>query len=137
MAGIGLGGALPNAAALISEFTPASRRTLAVSASIVCIPLGGVVGGFVASWLMPAFGWRALFAVSGAIPALAILLLWTLVPESPRFLIAKGADAARIAKSLATVGIPHPGEAEAAAYRTREAAPGWCSFWARSFAPTA
>src|SRR6188472_2982250 len=40
VAGVGLGGAMPNAAALVAEYAPLRRRPLAITATIVCIPLG-------------------------------------------------------------------------------------------------
>ena len=46
-AGLGLGGAMPNAAALSSEYVPKRHRPFAVTLTIVCIPLGGSLAGFV------------------------------------------------------------------------------------------
>jgi MFS transporter, AAHS family, 4-hydroxybenzoate transporter len=86
IAGLGIGGALPTATTMTAEFTPARRRTLAVTATIVCVPLGGMLAGFFSSHVLPQHGWRALFFIGGALPlGLAVLLLATL-PESPRFL---------------------------------------------------
>ncbi|WP_341318659.1 MFS transporter [Paraburkholderia sp. IMGN_8] len=86
VAGLGIGGALPSSTTMTAEFTPARRRTLAVTATIVCVPLGGMVAGLVAHEILPAYGWRGLFLIGGLMPlALAVLLLFTL-PESPRFL---------------------------------------------------
>jgi len=86
VAGLGLGGALPIAAALVAEFTPANRRSLAVSISIVCIPTGGVVGGLFAAPLLPLIGWKGLFLIAGALPLVVALLLFLFLPESPSFL---------------------------------------------------
>ena len=86
VAGLGLGGAMPNATALVSEYVPRHRRAFAVTLTVVCIPLGGTVAGLVGAQLLPAFGWRALFGFGGALPiALGLFLLW-LLPESPRYL---------------------------------------------------
>jgi AAHS family 4-hydroxybenzoate transporter-like MFS transporter len=86
VAGIGTGGALPNATALVAEFAPLSRRAVAVKLTIVCVPSGGMLGGFIATRLLPAFGWRSLYALGGIAPLLLALLLLWLLPESPRFL---------------------------------------------------
>ncbi|MFX8168722.1 MFS transporter, partial [Acinetobacter baumannii] len=43
IAGLGIGGALPSSTTMTAEFTPARRRTLAVTATIVCVPLGGML----------------------------------------------------------------------------------------------
>lgn len=82
-AGLGIGGALPNAATLTSEYAPAQRRPLATTLTIICIPLGGVLAGFLASALLPAHSWRVLFLTAGALPMLHALLLFALLPESP------------------------------------------------------
>ena len=49
LAGAGIGAALPNASALSAEFTPIRRRAMAVSLTIVCVPLGGMLAGLVAA----------------------------------------------------------------------------------------
>jgi AAHS family 4-hydroxybenzoate transporter-like MFS transporter len=86
LAGIGLGGAMPNAATLASEYVPSRQRPLAVTSTIVCIPLGGALAGELAAFVIPRSGWRALF-IAGGVLALAIsLVLWKLIPESPKFL---------------------------------------------------
>jgi len=83
VAGIGMGGALPNAAALAAECTPARYRVLAVTTTIVCIPLGGVVGGGLAAEVLPAQGWRALMQWAGVLPLALLLLLWRGLPIDP------------------------------------------------------
>jgi AAHS family 4-hydroxybenzoate transporter-like MFS transporter len=86
IAGLGIGGALPTATTMTAEFTPARRRTLAVTATIVCVPLGGMLAGLFASVVLPLYGWRGLFFIGGSIPMLAGVLLLLKLPESPRFL---------------------------------------------------
>ena len=48
-AGLGLGGAMPNAAALASDTSRCRRRPFAVTLTIVCIPLGGTLAGLIGS----------------------------------------------------------------------------------------
>jgi len=85
-AGLGLGGAMPNAAALASEYVPLRRRPFAVTLTIVCIPLGGTLAGFTGAIVLPAYGWRALFLIGGALPLILAAVLWKALPESPRYL---------------------------------------------------
>jgi MFS transporter, AAHS family, 4-hydroxybenzoate transporter len=85
-AGCGLGGAMPNAAALSSEYVPVRQRPFAVTLTIVCIPLGGSLAGFVGAQVLPRFGWRGLFLVGGLLPLVIAAILLKLLPESPRFL---------------------------------------------------
>jgi AAHS family 4-hydroxybenzoate transporter-like MFS transporter len=85
-AGLGLGGAMPNAAALASEYVPLRRRPFAVTLTVVCIPLGGTLAGFTGAVILPTYGWRALFFVGGVLPLVLAALLWKTLPESPRYL---------------------------------------------------
>jgi AAHS family 4-hydroxybenzoate transporter-like MFS transporter len=86
IAGVGLGGAMPNAAALASEYVPRRQRPFAVTLTIVCIPLGGFVAAAMASLVAPTYGWRALFIVGGIVPLVLGVLLYRILPESPRYL---------------------------------------------------
>lgn len=86
IAGLGIGGALPSASTVTAEFTPAHRRTVAVTATIVCYPLGGMLAGLFASAILPVLGWRGLFWIGGALPVAYSALLFAKLPESPRYL---------------------------------------------------
>jgi AAHS family 4-hydroxybenzoate transporter-like MFS transporter len=89
IAGIGLGGAMPNATALVAEFAPLRHRPLAITATIVCIPLGGFLGGIIAGQIVPIYGWRSLFVIGGVVPLALALSLVKVLPESPAFLAAR------------------------------------------------
>jgi AAHS family 4-hydroxybenzoate transporter-like MFS transporter len=86
LAGLGLGGAMPNAAALTSEYVPRRHRPFAITLTIVCVPLGGTLAAFVAGYVMPVFGWRTMFAIGGALPLVVAGVLLQFLPESPRYL---------------------------------------------------
>lgn len=86
LAGIGLGGAMPNAAALAAEYVPLRQRPIAVTVTIVCVPLGATFAGLLGIRLLPALGWRMLFVLGGLVPLVAAFVLRGLLPESPRFL---------------------------------------------------
>ena len=89
LAGVGLGGAMPNAATLAAEYVPRKQRPFAVTMTIICIPLGGVVAGEMAARIIPDYGWRALFQAGGVLPIILAAVLWKVLPESPRFLAAR------------------------------------------------
>lgn len=89
IAGLGLGGALPTATVLVAEFTPPSRRSLAVSISIICIPIGGIVGGLLAAPFLPIIGWRGLLLIAGILPLIVAGIHAVVLPESPSFLNAR------------------------------------------------
>jgi AAHS family 4-hydroxybenzoate transporter-like MFS transporter len=86
IAGMGLGGAMPNATALAAEYVPRQKRALAITLTIVCVPVGGVLGGLMAVPVLPAFGWHGMFVIGGSLPIVLALALTQLLPESPRFL---------------------------------------------------
>jgi AAHS family 4-hydroxybenzoate transporter-like MFS transporter len=89
LAGVGLGGAMPNAATLASEYVPRKQRPFAVTLTIVCIPLGGVLAGELAARIIPSYGWRALFIAGGLVPIVLAAVLWKVLPESPRYLASR------------------------------------------------
>jgi AAHS family 4-hydroxybenzoate transporter-like MFS transporter len=109
IAGVGLGGALPNAAALAAEYVPQRHRPFAVTLTIVCVPLGGTLAGLFAIPAAPALGWRGLFASGGAVPLVAALVLARLLPESPRFLARRTTRREELVKVMRRMGfaIPH------------------------------
>jgi AAHS family 4-hydroxybenzoate transporter-like MFS transporter len=86
LAGLGLGGALPNAAALASEYVPRRHRPFAITLTIVCVPLGGTLAAFVGGRAMPILGWRTVFAIGGLLSAAVAVILMRYLPESPRYL---------------------------------------------------
>jgi AAHS family 4-hydroxybenzoate transporter-like MFS transporter len=89
IAGVGLGGAMPNAATLASEYVPRRQRPFAVTLTIVCIPLGGFAASYMAAHIAPAYGWRALFIVGGLVPLVLAAVLAKVLPESPRYLASR------------------------------------------------
>jgi AAHS family 4-hydroxybenzoate transporter-like MFS transporter len=119
LAGVGLGGAMPNAATLASEYVPRRQRPFAVTLTIVCIPLGGVLAGELAARVIPAYGWRSLFVLGGVVPVLLALLLWRILPESPRFLAGRRERWPELTKTLRRIGHDIPADVS-----YTEAAPG-------------
>ena len=89
LCGLGLGGAMPNAAALASEYVPRRQRAFAVTLTIVCIPLGGTLAALMSAQVLPLYGWRALFVLGGVIPVVLALILFKVLPESPRYLASR------------------------------------------------
>jgi MFS transporter, AAHS family, 4-hydroxybenzoate transporter len=112
LAGIGLGGAMPNATALSSEYVPRRSRPFAVTLTIVCIPLGGFVAAWMAGKILPAHGWRTLFIVGGIIPIVLAALLFFILPESPRFLARDRAKWPALRALLRRIGHDVPADAE-------------------------
>ncbi|MEI6458202.1 MAG: MFS transporter [Pseudomonadota bacterium] len=100
IAGIGLGGALPNAAALILEFANQRTRNLAVAVTVVGVPVGGMLGAAVAAQMVPVYGWRSIFVVGAVLPALLAVSALFWLPESPRFLAMQSGAGPRLARLM-------------------------------------
>lgn len=112
VAGLGLGALVPNTATLIAEVTPRRRRAFAVSLSLLFIPLGIVAAGFLATVILPNYGWRMLFAMGGVVPLSVAILFVFVLPESLNYLArdpARRGEAAALAKRM---GIELPPEAD-------------------------
>ncbi len=88
--GLGMGGAMPNAIALTSEYMPRRRRAGAVTTMICGFSLGAAVGGLVAASIIPRFGWASVFVVGGVIPIVIAIVSAYVLPESIRFLLVRG-----------------------------------------------
>ncbi|MBY0240527.1 MAG: MFS transporter [Burkholderiaceae bacterium] len=89
--GIGLGAILPNALALISEYSPARYKTTLVMLIACCLSIGAAVGGATAALLIPDWGWRAVFVIGGVGPLVIGVLMLFLLPESLAVLLARDA----------------------------------------------
>lgn len=117
--GLAIGGEVPVAAAFISEITRSFKRGRFVLLYELVFPAGLTVGALVAAWVVPAAGWRTMFAIA-AVPGLLAFLVQRRVPESPRWLADRGrlAEAEAVmagieAKVTAATGRPLPAPAPA------------------------
>jgi MFS transporter, putative metabolite:H+ symporter len=83
--GLGLGGELPVAATYINEITRAHGRGRFVLLYEIVFPIGLLASNALGAWIVPRFGWEAMYLIGG-VPLVLFFLLRTLVPESPRWL---------------------------------------------------
>ncbi len=89
LAGLGLGGAVPNAIALNAEFSPSRARATAIGVMFVGYTLGGAAPGWTAAALLADSGWRSVFYVGAGFPLLMTVAMTIALPESVRFLAAR------------------------------------------------
>ncbi|MES1979795.1 MAG: MFS transporter [Pseudomonadota bacterium] len=89
LTGIGIGGFIPVDTAVMSEYMPTKKRGRMIGLMAIFFPVGGLAAAWLASLIIPTWGWRALFLV-GVIPAIMILVVRYAIPETPRFLISRG-----------------------------------------------
>jgi AAHS family 4-hydroxybenzoate transporter-like MFS transporter len=103
LTGLGLGGAMPNAIALTSEFSPHRRRATMIMAMFCGFSVGAALGGLLAAALIPLFGWRSVFLIGGIAPLLYVPFLAKMLPESIRFLALTGRDDAEVGSLMARI----------------------------------
>jgi MFS transporter, AAHS family, 4-hydroxybenzoate transporter len=96
--GVALGGALPIIWALGVEYVPTRYRATAVTLIMLGYGIGVAAAGPVSVALVPHFGWQSIFIFGGVASLLAAWLLWAFLPESLRYLAARGADSERLAR---------------------------------------
>jgi AAHS family 4-hydroxybenzoate transporter-like MFS transporter len=119
IAGLGVGGAMPNAIALITEYAPGKMKSTMVMIGLCGFALGAGGGGLLASWLLPAYGWKSMFIVGGMVPLIIGPFLVAWLPESLSLLIVRKGSADKIAQLLrkAAPGFTPPPDAT---YSVRE-----------------
>ena len=89
LVGFGLGGELPVAATLMSEYAPSHLRGRFIVLLESFWGVGWLVAACIAYLLIPRFGWQIAFVI-GTIPALYVFLIRLHMPESVRYLISHG-----------------------------------------------
>jgi MFS transporter, putative metabolite:H+ symporter len=87
--GVGLTAGVTPSLTILVELTPTRHRTFLTSFYIVFASAGGLLASTTSAALMAALGWRGV-AMLGVAPALVGVLIWLYVPESVRWLTAKG-----------------------------------------------
>ena len=101
--GLGLGAAMPNAVTLTSEYCPDKQRSMLTNAMFCGFPLGAAFGGFLAAWMIPHWGWRSVLLLGGVVPLVLAVVMLLALPESVRYMVAKGQPAERIRRVLARI----------------------------------
>lgn len=99
--GVGIGAEVPVASSYINEFVGAKKRGRFFLLYEVIFPIGMMFAGIAGYFLVPVYGWKAMFIV-GLIPSIITVPLRWLMPESPRWLASKGrlAEADKVVSKL-------------------------------------
>jgi AAHS family 4-hydroxybenzoate transporter-like MFS transporter len=98
--GIGMGAIMPNAMALVGEYSPRRSRVTIMMIVSNGFTAGAALGGFVAAWLLPRYGWRSVFYFGSAVPLVIAILMIVLLPESLQFLALQGRRAVQLGRWL-------------------------------------
>ena len=127
LAGLGLGGCLPTAIAMVNEFSRSGRSGRATTTIMTGYHVGAVATAALAIVVIPNLGWRWMFVI-GALPALVLVpLMFKQLPESASWLVAHGrrAEAEEVAgryglelEDTDAPVAPHAGEGAGATIRT-------------------
>ncbi|MEA2861342.1 MAG: transporter, family, 4-hydroxybenzoate transporter [Methylobacteriaceae bacterium] len=96
LTGLGLGGAMPNAIALTSEYSPQRSRATMVMVMFMGFSLGSAIGGLIAAQFISKYGWTSVFWLGGMVPIVLAPVLFLVLPESVRLLALRGSEDQRI-----------------------------------------
>lgn len=89
IAGLGCGGLMPNAVALMNEYAPKRLRSTLVAIMFSGYSLGGMLSAGVGIFMLPRFGWESMF-FAAAVPLLLLPVILYYLPESIGFLVRQG-----------------------------------------------
>ncbi|MBP6393369.1 aromatic acid/H+ symport family MFS transporter [Uruburuella suis] len=119
IAGLGIGGVMPNVVALMSEYSPRRIRSTLVAVMFSGYAIGGMLSAVLGIWIVPQFGWQVMFYLA-VIPLLLLPLIWTQLPDSVAFLVRQGkiAEARKVLAAL--TGKPLPDDAELAVHQPQK-----------------
>ncbi|MDQ0618795.1 MFS transporter [Arthrobacter globiformis] len=99
LAGIGLGGLVPSANALVAELVPAKWRSTIATLMMSGVPIGGSIAALVGIQMIPAFGWESMFLVAVLALAIVVPLGLKYLPETLAPLSAMDVAAAKAARN--------------------------------------
>lgn len=101
--GFFLGAAMPVTITLCSEYVPDKNRSFLIATMFTGFNLGSGIIGFIAAGLIPAFGWRSVLYFGGIVPLVLFVILIFLLPESARYMVARGFAMDKIRKVMERV----------------------------------
>lgn len=105
MTGVGVGAAMPAVAALLAEILPAGKKPAILTGVFCGFLLGSALAGILTGHLIEHIGWSGMFVLGGLAPLFCVPVLLAVVPESPRFLVQRGASQDCIRRALRLLGV--------------------------------
>ena len=115
IAGLAMGGVMPQAATLVTEYSSKKTRALLLTIVFSGFTVGAAGAGFLSSWMLPKFGWQAVLFVCGGLPLIYAFVLFFILPESASFMILKSKPQEKIANIVNKIA---PGSAKSGAKRS-------------------
>jgi benzoate transport len=89
LTGIGIGGTIASVAVIVSEYAPDRWRGTALAIYATGYSIGATIGGALAAYAIPRYGWRAAFVIGGTLSLALLPLAWRKLPESLDFLLTR------------------------------------------------
>jgi AAHS family 4-hydroxybenzoate transporter-like MFS transporter len=86
LAGIGIGGVIPNVVAINAESAPRKLRATLAIIAVGCVPIGGAIPGLISAIWVPTHGWPLLFQIGGIVPIIIGLAGFFGLPESIKYM---------------------------------------------------
>ncbi|HTI67924.1 MAG TPA: MFS transporter [Caulobacteraceae bacterium] len=111
LTGLGIGGAMPNAIAMTSEYSPRRIRSLMVVMMFNGFIGGSIAAGLTAARIVEALGWNSVFIVGGVLPLALAPAILLLLPESVRFLASREGKQAKVAELMRRIDPSLPADA--------------------------
>jgi len=103
IAGLGIGGVIPNVVAINAESAPRRLRATLALVTVGCVPLGGAFPGLVADFFVPTHGWQILFTIGGVVPIVIALAAIFWLPESIKYMALHESQRARMVRLLGII----------------------------------
>ena len=103
VAGLGIGGVIPNVVALCTESAPRQSRATLPIIAVGCVPLGGALAGFISAAFAPHHGWQIIFQVGGILPIVIALAAIVGLPESIKYMALHESQRPRMARLIAVL----------------------------------
>ncbi len=108
LAGIGIGSMLASLTSMVSEYSPDRHRNLNILLLHAGYPIGAIISGFLAAWMLPQFGWRPLFITASVVSLIALPVVFWGLPESLAFLLDKQPRLALSRANRILIDLAHP-----------------------------
>lgn len=89
ISGMGAGALLACQASLAAEYSPERYRAMSVALVTAGYPTGAMMTSVVAGYILPDYGWRAMFVFGGTITLGMVIVAWLMIPESLKYLLEK------------------------------------------------
>ena len=103
IAGIGIGGVIPNVVAINAESAPRKLRATLAIIAVGCVPIGGAIPGLISAIYVPTYGWPILFQVGGIVPVVIGLAGFFGLPESIKYMTLHESQRGKMEKLIAEI----------------------------------